>query len=77
MLIASPTPMEAAAISSLSKSPDWKAMADYMNRAMREVDLQLRACTPDRLGRLQGAAVTLDDIVKLPDVCREILKQRT
>jgi hypothetical protein len=77
MLIATPQPLEAATIAALARSEDWKLFVDYLQRALREIDLQLRGCSPDRLGKLQGVASTVDDIIRLPDTAREILKNRT
>jgi hypothetical protein len=73
MIIAQPTAMEASAINSLSKSNDWVAVSDYFRRALRELDVQLRACGPERLGKLQGAAIVIDELLKLPDVSQQIL----
>jgi len=76
-LLPTPTPLEATAINMLSKSPDWAHVVEYFERAQREGDAKLRACSPDHLGKLQGSSLTLLDIVALPDVSREVLKQRT
>ena len=76
-LLPAPTPIEAAAINVLSKYHDWATVVGYLDRAQREGDVKLRACTPDHLGKLQGCSLTLLDIVALPDASREVLKQRT
>lgn len=72
-----PTAMEATAIKSLSGHPDWKTLVDYLVRGQREFDVQLRAISADRLGKLQGASLVVQDLLQLPDTCRDVLKKPT
>lgn len=73
MLLATPTPMEATAINHLSKSDDWGVFVAYLRRSQGDIDARLRNCPPEHLGKLQGSALAVDDVVHLPDTCRKVL----
>lgn len=77
LLLPTPTPLEAASINVFSKSQDWKHMVEYFERALREVDTKLRTCSPDQLGKMQGSAITISDLVALPDAARDVLRKPT
>jgi hypothetical protein len=52
-------------------------MVEYFERALREVDTKLRTCSPDQLGKLQGSAMTVADLIALPDASRDVLRKPT
>ena len=76
-LLPAPTRLEASSINAISKSQDWKDVIEYLVRAQAVLDSQLRVMPAERLGKIQGAAQVVEDFVKLPEACRDILKQHT
>lgn len=73
-ILGAPTPQEAAAIHALMHTPDWKVLTEYLQRELNVQDAKLRGVSPEHLGRVQGAALILTDLLQLPDAARSVYK---
>ena len=74
MILPQPTTMEAASILAISRTAEWKGFADYLARVQRDLDAKLRAAGPDIIGRTQGAAQAVDDLLRIPDTAKSVVK---
>lgn len=74
-LLGAPTPQEAAALHQLIHTDSWKVLAGYLKRELNAQDAKLRGVSPDQLGRAQGAALVLSDLLMFPEAIQVVISR--
>ena len=74
-MLTKPNEGQARLIAGLTGTPEWQAVMAILEQERVQIgDALVRATTIQEIHRYQGAAILLDEILRLGEQCRRLLK---